>query len=241
MVAKMNNTVAPTSQVQFFHAQLQVKGASSTARPGQPGHAAPTDLLPGSAGDQERPHRRRLPDATCRDVMLRASGTIARAGGTARSAMTPVRMAGRPHPVRGGVGRGRAEQSAGGGRCSITICASSRTTTWVSSLLRRAEEYREAFKGVHDPVILYNIAQSYRLGGNTEQALFFYRSFLRNVPNDPSRPEVEERIRKLEQQLIEQHTMVPAPPAERQAGAGKARLQPSAACETAPAEPHPDR
>jgi tetratricopeptide (TPR) repeat protein len=71
-----------------------------------------------------------------------------------------------------------------------------------------AEEYRAAYKLKPDPAILYNIAQSYRLSKNTEQALFFYRSYLRNA-NDPAhREEVEDRIRALEEQQKQQQ----APP-----------------------------
>ncbi len=64
-----------------------------------------------------------------------------------------------------------------------------------------ATEYREAYKAKPDPVFLYNIAQSYRLGNNLQQAIFFYRSYLRNAPHAPNRREVEDRIHKLETQL----------------------------------------
>src|SRR5712692_5479417 len=62
---------------------------------------------------------------------------------------------------------------------------------------RAAEEYRKAYKLRPDPVFLYNIAQAYRLAKDPNQALFFYRSFLRNMPNAPNRKEVEDRIKKL--------------------------------------------
>jgi tetratricopeptide (TPR) repeat protein len=73
-----------------------------------------------------------------------------------------------------------------------------------------AEEYREAYRLKPDPALLYNIGQAYRLDKNVEQALFFYRSYLRNT-NDPShREEVEQRIAALEQQQKQQQ----APPNE---------------------------
>jgi hypothetical protein len=71
-----------------------------------------------------------------------------------------------------------------------------------------AKEYREAYKLKPDPSILYNVAQSYRLAKNTEQALFFYRSYLRNSTDVSHRQEVEGRIRTLEEQVKQQQ----APP-----------------------------
>jgi tetratricopeptide (TPR) repeat protein len=71
----------------------------------------------------------------------------------------------------------------------------------VGEFLQAAKEYTAAYKALPDSVILYNIAQAYRLGSDYQQALFFYRSYLRNVPNAINRPEVEERIRHLEEQI----------------------------------------
>jgi tetratricopeptide (TPR) repeat protein len=81
---------------------------------------------------------------------------------------------------------------------------------------RAAEEYREAYRLKPDPAILYNIAQAYRLDKNFDQALFFYRSFLRNQPDTPNRKEVEGRIHTLEDQLKQQqqppNDVIPANP-----------------------------
>jgi tetratricopeptide (TPR) repeat protein len=93
-----------------------------------------------------------------------------------------------------------------------------------------AKEYREAYKLKPDPNILYNVAQSYRLAKNAEQALFFYRSYMRNA-NDPShRQEIEERIRVLEDQLKQEQ----APPNDivRTAPASDAKPQAKPATET---------
>jgi tetratricopeptide (TPR) repeat protein len=76
-----------------------------------------------------------------------------------------------------------------------------------------AEEYKAAYKANPDPAFLYNIAQAYRLGGDYQQAVFFYRSFLGAVPDAPNRAEVEDRIRKLEAQIATQRNEhPPAPP-----------------------------
>jgi hypothetical protein len=69
---------------------------------------------------------------------------------------------------------------------------------------RAVTEFKAAYNAKPDPLLLYNIAQSFRLGGDAAQALFFYRSFLRNMPGAPNRKEVEGRIRTLEKQVEKQ-------------------------------------
>lgn len=85
---------------------------------------------------------------------------------------------------------------------------------------RAVTEFKAAYNAKPDPLLLYNIGQSFRLGGDAAQALFFYRSFLRNMPTAPNRKDVEGRIRALEKQVEEQKrdapvggTAVTAPPA----------------------------
>lgn len=71
---------------------------------------------------------------------------------------------------------------------------------------RAIAEFKAAYNAKPDPLLLYNIAQSYRLAGDSAQALFFYRSFLRNMPDAPNRKEIEGRIRALEKQVEKQDT-----------------------------------
>jgi outer membrane protein assembly factor BamD (BamD/ComL family) len=71
---------------------------------------------------------------------------------------------------------------------------------------RAISEFKATYNAKPDPLLLYNIAQSYRLQGDPSQALFFYKSFLRNMPNAPNRKEVEGRIKTLEKQIAEQKT-----------------------------------
>jgi tetratricopeptide (TPR) repeat protein len=78
--------------------------------------------------------------------------------------------------------------------------------------LHAADEYKAAFKAKHDPVILYNIAQAYRLSGDLHKALFFYQSFLRNQPDTPNRAEVEGRIDTLQSQIAAQKAIETAAP-----------------------------
>jgi len=87
----------------------------------------------------------------------------------------------------------------------------------LGDFLTAANEYREAYKARPLSAILYNIAQAYRLGGDFKQAVFFYRSYLRNVTDSPNRAECEERIRTLEAELAAQQAGPPTPPKETSA------------------------
>jgi iron complex outermembrane receptor protein len=79
------------------------------------------------------------------------------------------------------------------------------------------EEFQAAYRIVPDPVFLYNLAQSYRLSNDAEQALYFYRTYVRMAPTAPNRPEVDERIATLERLIAEKrnaerppdHTIAP--------------------------------
>ncbi len=68
----------------------------------------------------------------------------------------------------------------------------------LGDFIAAADEYKEAYKIVAEPVILYNIAQFYRMAKNYDQALFFYRSYERNLTNPAAKREVETRIHKVE-------------------------------------------
>ncbi|HEY4187798.1 MAG TPA: tetratricopeptide repeat protein [Polyangia bacterium] len=65
---------------------------------------------------------------------------------------------------------------------------------------RAIAEFKAAYNAKPDPSLLYNIGQSFRLQGDAGQAIFFYKSFLRNMPATPNRKEVEGHIRALEKQ-----------------------------------------
>jgi tetratricopeptide (TPR) repeat protein len=101
---------------------------------------------------------------------------------------------------------------------------------------RAAEEYREAYRLKPDPGLLYNIAQSYRLDKNLEQALFFYRSYLRNSPEPAQRNEVKQRIASLETQIAQQQSppndvvrpTEPPPPNPVKPATASAELKPRA-------------
>jgi tetratricopeptide (TPR) repeat protein len=78
-----------------------------------------------------------------------------------------------------------------------------------------AKEYEELY--VEHPeqhVLLYNIAQAHRLGGEPEKALFCYRRYLSNVPKAPNRADVENRIAELERAVAELKKQQTAPPTD---------------------------
>ena len=102
---------------------------------------------------------------------------------------------------------------------------------------RAVEEYKAAYNLRADPVFLYNIAQAYRLDGNLQQALFFYKSYLTNSPKAPNRREVEGRIRELDRQIAEQKSVTTQPPNTTAAPSGVANEPPAAHPEVQKVEP----
>ena len=57
-------------------------------------------------------------------------------------------------------------------------------------------DFKEAYRLKDDPVFLYNIAQCYRILNKNDEALSFYRSYLRRAPDAPNRAEVEAEDRR---------------------------------------------
>lgn len=64
--------------------------------------------------------------------------------------------------------------------------------------LNAIEEFESAYRFKPDPVFLYNLGQAHRLANDPEHALYFYKAYLRNLPNAENRAEVEGRIAELE-------------------------------------------
>jgi tetratricopeptide (TPR) repeat protein len=55
-------------------------------------------------------------------------------------------------------------------------------------------EFKRAYELTSAPGLLFNIAQVYRMKKDAEQALFFYRMYLRLMPDAPNRADVEALI-----------------------------------------------
>ncbi len=78
------------------------------------------------------------------------------------------------------------------------------------------EGFREAYRLSGDPVFLFNIAQCERKLGHNQDAIDFYKSYLRRRPDAPNREEVDRRVEELEKLIVEQKTTAtpvePSPP-----------------------------
>ena len=72
--------------------------------------------------------------------------------------------------------------------------------------------YKSGYDAKADPVFLFNIAQAYRLWNKPDKAAFFYKSFLRNLPEAPNRSEVERRIAEMQTAIVGQKTSAAQPP-----------------------------
>ena len=108
------------------------------------------------------------------------------------------------------------------------------------------EEFEAAYRLKPDPVFLYNLGQAYRLADDPEQALHFYRAYLRERPAAANRHDVEERVTQLEGVIAAKrsaahppdHTLAPETPLPTAAPAAAATATTTAP--TAASEPAPD-
>ena len=73
------------------------------------------------------------------------------------------------------------------------------------------KEFEAAYELKNDPAFLYNLAQSYRMAGKHDQALHFYKTYLRYVPKAPNKADIEEKI-KIEEQAVAQQGGGTTPP-----------------------------
>jgi hypothetical protein len=80
-----------------------------------------------------------------------------------------------------------------------------------------ATEFEAAYGITKDPVLLYNIAESWEKAGDGRQAVGNYRQYLREQPNAQDKAEVQKRVKAIEAKhyrLIDQSTPDDKPPAE---------------------------
>ena len=100
------------------------------------------------------------------------------------------------------------------------------------------ESYQKAYLHVEDPVFLFNIGQSYRLNNQPEEAIRFYKNYLRRSPDAINRSEVEKRIVELQRE-VDKKARAPQPPVEPPAPVAKtpspAPVQPPATRPDSPA------
>jgi tetratricopeptide (TPR) repeat protein len=77
---------------------------------------------------------------------------------------------------------------------------------------RAIDEFRSAYAIDPAPLLLFNIAQAYRLDGQSERALFLYRQYLAKDTRGIKKREADEKIAELEQLLKRQQETKAAPP-----------------------------
>jgi tetratricopeptide (TPR) repeat protein len=77
--------------------------------------------------------------------------------------------------------------------------------------------YKESYLLSVEPALLYNIAQCQRQLGKLEESLKSYRAFIRGAPSHPYRPNAEEFIRVLDEQIRQNGG--PRPPVSQPSGA----------------------
>ncbi len=74
------------------------------------------------------------------------------------------------------------------------------------------EGFKEAYQNYEDPAFLFNIAQCHRAIGHKQEAITFYKSYLRNSSDAPNRDEVQKTIAELQAALdSEKATVKPTP------------------------------
>jgi tetratricopeptide (TPR) repeat protein len=84
----------------------------------------------------------------------------------------------------------------------------------VGEFTAAGDEYLEAYKLKPDPALLYNAAQSYRLGGNQEKALVLYKNYVTFYKSQPNVAEVKVQIAKLQEAIAAAEKAKSQPPTD---------------------------
>ena len=74
------------------------------------------------------------------------------------------------------------------------------------------EAFKRAYVNFEDPTLLFNIAQCHRYLDHKEDAIAFYRKYVRKAPNSPMAEEVRRLITQLEGALDQDRRANSAPP-----------------------------
>jgi len=100
------------------------------------------------------------------------------------------------------------------------------------------EEYQKTYEISGDPAMLFNVAQAYRLNGQPQEAIYYYRRYLERSPAASNRVPTEQKIADLEKTLAEAKVAPAAaapPPAAPPPPAGAAPARPPGATGATPA------
>jgi len=104
-------------------------------------------------------------------------------------------------------------------------------------------EFKQAYELAHEPGLLFNIAQAYRLKNDYSQALHFYQTYLNRQPKASNRADAEAQIAKMQKALKAEPTPAPvaAPPVAAPPAAAPPAAAPPAPVAAAPPPPPPSR
>ena len=98
------------------------------------------------------------------------------------------------------------------------------------------DEYTKAYELLHDPVVLFNRAECFRIVGDADTAVDDYREFLEKVPSAPNRAAIEAKIAALEGSKVPR---APAAEAKPKAPPPVAEVKPKAPPPAVVAPPPP--
>ena len=82
------------------------------------------------------------------------------------------------------------------------------------------DEYQKVYEIDGDPVMLYNIAQAYRLNDQPQESIHFYRRYLQRSPEARNKEDVERKITAMEKLIEERRkaaALVAPPPPKTEA------------------------
>lgn len=82
----------------------------------------------------------------------------------------------------------------------------------LSEYAEALKDFKEAYRLINDPVLLFNIAQCHRQLKELEDAARFYRAYRREYPDAPNRDEVDRLIVQMDEAIGQKHA-APLPPA----------------------------
>jgi tetratricopeptide (TPR) repeat protein len=74
--------------------------------------------------------------------------------------------------------------------------------------------FKETYRLLEDPSLLFNIAQCYRQLNKKEEAIRFFRTFLHDAGDVPDRENVEQTVASLEKALRDEQAANASPPVE---------------------------
>jgi tetratricopeptide (TPR) repeat protein len=71
------------------------------------------------------------------------------------------------------------------------------------------QDFKEAYRLIRHPALIFNIAQCYRQLNDPDQAVIFYRAFRREAPNAPNRADIDRLIGEMERAVQEKRASQP--------------------------------